>query len=95
MIIARYNNIIVKCYSNQKMTHKTDKLSIDFICFFEGTDEEFISRYHRDYPNYSFQILNHPRKALRKNARKSIEDFFNTSTIFKEKNREYNLNKLI
>ena len=92
--VARYNNALLRCYTNSSSKLVPGKLNIDFITFFEGTDKEFIKKYHPLYPNYSFQILGDTRKPLRKVTRLAIEEFFKTNKDFQKANRDYNLNKL-
>lgn len=93
MIIARYNNIILRCVKSNNKLGKME-YNVYFISFFHGTDIEFKSRYHKKYPNYSFQVFNASRKPLDKIARMYIEEYFKTPYFVKAL-REYNLSKLL
>ena len=90
MVIARYNNVIVEI--TQSGISKLDRRTrIKFIEFFEGTDEQFITKWRLTYPNHSFQIFRHIRKPLSNSHRKLIE----SSLEVKQKLRDYNLSKLL
>lgn len=93
MVIARYNSVIVVFERVTKYSGmvKFNDLTMKFICFFEGTDREFIDKFKPKYPNYKFQIFNHGKKPLSKELRKRIEE----SKDFSLKLREYNLSKLL
>jgi hypothetical protein len=89
MVMARYNNIIVEVtYSGFSKLER--KLKLKFIEFFEGTDEKFIAKWKKDYPNHTFQIFKHPKKSLSKVNRELIEK----SPEIKAVLRDYNLKKL-
>jgi hypothetical protein len=93
MIIARYNCVVVKFEYKYKFSHTftKDEIKMFFLGFFEGSDEEFIKKFKPDYPSFKFMIFNHPKKPLRKDLRKRIED----SKDFSLKLREFNLSKLL
>lgn len=88
MVIARYNSVVVVF---ERKTKYSNDLIMKFLCFFEGTDREFIDKFKPKYPNYKFQIFNHNKKPLSKELRKRIEE----SKDFSLKLREYNLSKLL
>ena len=90
MVIARYNNIIVEItYTGFSKLERRMKLK--FIEFFEGTDEKFIAKWKKDYPNHSFQIFKHTRKPLSKSNRELIEKSLDIKAVL----RDYNLKKLL
>jgi hypothetical protein len=92
MIIARYNCVVVKFEPRTKYDAALYKnIPMYFLGFFEGSDEEFIKKFKPDYPTFKFMIFNHPKKPLRKDLRKRIED----SKDFSLKLREFNLSKLL
>ena len=62
MVVARYNNMIFTCDMSRKLGGMRDRWKINFIDFFEGTDEMFISTYKPKYPQYQFQIYKHIKK---------------------------------
>ena len=89
-IVARYGSLIFRCWSVKLGT----RYQVDFIDFFEGTDKEFIEKYRIKYPNYSFQIFMDKRKPLSRSVRKSITEYIKTPE-FLQRNRDYNLTKLL
>lgn len=88
MIIARYNNVICEVGNYSKLNQKR---TINFLGFFEGTDEMLIATYKPRYPNHTFQIFMHKRKPLFREVRILIEN----SPEIKSQLRDYNLNKLL
>lgn len=92
MIIARYNCVVVKFQPRTKFSVALyEDMPMYFLGFFEGSDEEFIKKFKPSYPSFKFMIFNHPKKPLRKDLRKRIED----SKDFSLKLREFNLSKLL
>ena len=91
MYIVRYNNIICEAFDKKRMGHYFQPFEIKFLEFFEGTDEVFISKWKRKYPNHKFQIFKHKKKALSFEIRLEIEK----SAEIKSKLRDYNISKLL
>jgi len=90
MIIARYYNLVVEI-RNVPVSKFDGRPKIGFIQFFDGTDEQFISKYKPDYPNHSLQIFKSSKRPLWKKYRTLIEE----SVEIKQKLRDYNLSKIL
>ena len=89
VIIARYGNCIFRCWSTKLGT----RCQVDFLDFFDGDDSDFISKYKKEYPNYSFQIFKDSKKPLHRIARRSIEAYIKLPD-FIQKKRDYNISAI-
>ncbi len=88
MIIARYNNVVCEIEESVKLSRRSNR--IKFLEFFEGSDDAFIIKWKKKYPQHKFQIFRNIRKPLLNWARTLIEG----SLEVKSKLRDYNLSKL-
>ena len=93
MIVARYENMIFTCESSRKLGGRLP-CKIEFLNFFEGSDEMFIATYKPRYPQSIFQIYKHPKKAMFKGIRDGIRESVKDPKV-RDRLREYDLNKLI
>ena len=94
MFVARYNNMIFTCDMSRKLGGMRDRWKINFIDFFEGTDEMFIATYKPKYPQHRFQIYKHIKKSMSKEIRDRIIEAVKDSSI-RDRIREYNIDKLL
>ena len=94
MVVARYNNMVFTCDMSRKLGGMRDRWKINFIDFFEGTDEMFISTYKPKYPQHRFQIYKHIKKSMSKEIRDRIIEAVKDPSI-RDRLREYNINKLL
>ena len=94
MVVARYNNMIFTCDMSRKFGGMRDRWKINFIDFFEGSDEMFISTYKPKYPQYQFQIYKHIKKSMSKEIRDRIIEAVKDPLV-RDRIREYNINKLL
>ncbi len=97
MVVARYGNMVFSVYLIPKFhLGKTDTMSlkVNFIDFFEGTDEMFIATYKPKYPQYQFQIYKHIKKSMSKEIRDQIRETVKDPKV-RDRLRDYNLSKLL
>ena len=94
MVVARYENMVFSCEISRKLGRYSDGWKINFLNFFEGTDEIFIATYKPKYPQHQFQIYKHIKKSMSKEIRDSIREAIK-DPIVRDRLREYNLNKLL
>ena len=71
------------------------RFSIDFVDIWNGTQDEFINKYHKLYPNEQIQIFRHPRKSMSIVFRNSIEEWMKTSPEFKQYLRDSKIDELL
>lgn len=94
MVVARYGNMVFCVDFSSKLGGMRDRFRINFIDFFEGTDEMFIATYKPKYPQYQFQIYMHVKKSMSKEIRDEIRESVKDPKI-RDRLREYNLSKLV
>jgi hypothetical protein len=97
MVVARYGNMVFLVYLISKFhLGKTDSISwkVNFIDFFEGTDEMFIATYKPKYPQHQFQIYKHIKKSMSKEIRDEIRETIKDPKV-RDRIRDYNLSKLL
>ena len=94
MVVARYNNMIFTCDMSRKLGGMRDRWKINFIDFFEGTDEMFIATYKPKYPQHQFQIYKHIKKSMSKEIRDRIIEAVKDPSI-RDGLRDSNINKLL
>ena len=77
---------------SQKMGRR---FSIDFVDVWNGTQDDFIAKYHKLYPNEEIHIFRHPKKAMNGVFRQSIEEWMETSPVYKQYLRDFNIDELL
>ena len=86
--------MVFTCDMSRKLGGMRDRWKINFIDFFEGTDEMFIFTYKTKYPQYQFQIYKHIKKSMSKEIRDRIIEAVKDPLI-RDRLREYNIDKLL
>ena len=71
------------------------RFTIDFVDIWTGTQDEFINKYHKLYPNEQIQIFRHPKKSMSGIFRHCIEEWMKTSPEFKQYLRDSKINELL
>jgi hypothetical protein len=71
------------------------RFNIEFIGLWDGTHEEFISEYHKLYPNDQMHIFRHPKKSMSKSFRTSIEIYMENDPYFKRILRDERINDIL
>lgn len=92
MVVARYGNMLFSVDKLGKLGGMRWK--VNFIDFFEGTDEMFIATYKPKYPQHRFQIYKHIKKSMSKEIRDRIIEAVK-DPIIRDRLREYNIDKLL
>jgi hypothetical protein len=77
---------------SQKMGRRS---SIDFVDVWNGTQDDFIAKYHKLYPNDEIHIFRHPKKSMSILFRQSIEEWMETSPVYKQYLRDFNIDELL
>jgi len=93
-VLARYNNMVFSIDQLSKLGGLRDSLKINFLDFFEGTDEMFIATYKPKYPQHQFQIYKHIKKSMSKEIRDGIREAVKDPKV-RDRLREYNIDKLL
>lgn len=69
-------------------------IKVSFLGTFLGTENEFIKKYKRMFPNYSIQTFRGRKNPLLKSVRLQIESLIRTDPQVKQLHREIKLNNL-
>ena len=94
MVVARYGNMVFSVDFSSKLGGMRDRWRINFIDFFEGTDEMFIATYKPKYPQHQFQIYKHIKKSMSKEIRDGVREAVKDPKV-RDRLREYNIDKLL
>lgn len=90
-MIGLYDKWIFKC----KSTKLGARFSVDFIEVWNGTQDEFIQKYHKLFPNDQIHIFGHPKKPMSNVFRNSIEEWMKTSLELKQYLRDNRIDELL
>lgn len=93
-VVARYDNMVFSCEFSRKLGRYRDGWKIEFLNFFEGTDDMFIATYKPRFPQHQFQIYKHIKKPMLRELRDSVREVIKEPQV-RDRLREYNLNKLL
>jgi len=77
---------------SQKMGRR---FSIDFVDVWNGTQDDFIAKYHKLYPNGEIHIFRHPKKSMSSLFRQSIEEWMENSPVYKQYLRDDKIDELL
>jgi hypothetical protein len=68
---------------------------IEFLGQWEGSEQEFLTTYHYDFPNEKLQIFRHKYKPLSRELRIQIEEYMRTDPWFIQISRDEKLDDLL
>lgn len=89
-VIARYENLVFSCF----YLHTMDQWMLQFLDFFEGSDDDFFQFYKSQFPEHRLQIYKHKTKPLTRAIKDEILIIIK-EPLMQKNIRDYNLSKLL
>ena len=68
---------------------------VKFHGIWKGTEEEFVNKHKKEFPNSRIEIFKHTRKPMSSNFRFGVEHFMSKNSEFKIFNRDEIINELL